>query len=172
MHAKRPGMRRLYPVSSVFALCLLVSSCAMIGLRKPPDLGWLEGCWSTSSGKTTECWRPDGNRKLAGASRTFTGDDHFRETLRIYRRKGKYHYVAAPDGQAETIFTEAEIDDRKIVFENPDHDFPQRIAYELTDDGLLRATISLADGSNQRVWDYQQVQIIPSFVFTDDDRAP
>lgn len=69
------------------------------------------------------------------------------------------------------MFTEALIDERKVVFENPEHDYPQRISYELLNDGHLRATISLADGTAQRSWDYLQVEILETFVFRDDDNA-
>jgi hypothetical protein len=52
------------------------------------------------------------------------------EYLRIEVRSGRLVYVANPAGQAEASFFETEITDRTVVFEAPEHDFPQRITYE------------------------------------------
>ena len=52
------------------------------------------------------------------------------EYLRIEVRDGRLAYVAVPSGQAEASFIEAELSERHVVFEAPEHDFPQRIVYE------------------------------------------
>lgn len=49
-------------------------------------------------------------------------------------------FVAHPSGQAETTFPLLRLNDTEAVFENLQHDFPQRIVYRL-DNGKLRARI-------------------------------
>jgi hypothetical protein len=47
---------------------------------------------------------------------------------------------------------------QKVVFENPDHDFPQRILYWLEDADVLRARIEgTEDGENRGVeWTFRR----------------
>ena len=42
-----------------------------------------------------------------------------------------------------------ELNDKRTVFVNPRHDYPQRIIYELFDDGALTPSIGLAKGRLQ-----------------------
>jgi len=96
-------------------------------------LAWLAGCWKHEEPgfRRDEQWmRPSGGTMI-GMSRSVAEDrtvEH--EYLRIEVRGGQLAYVAAPSGQAEAAFLQAEITDRMVVFEAPGHDFPQRIAYE------------------------------------------
>lgn len=71
------------------------------------------------------------------------------EFLRIVERDGGLVYVAQPGGSAPTEFVLTEIGERRAVFVNPRHDYPQRIVYELTDDGGLTASIGFAKGRLQ-----------------------
>jgi hypothetical protein len=97
------------------------------------QLEWLAGCWKHEEAgfRRDEQWmRPSGGTMI-GMSRSVTGDrtvEH--EYLRIEVRSGRLVYVASPAGQAEASFFESEINDRTVVFEASDHDFPQRITYE------------------------------------------
>ena len=50
-------------------------------------------------------------------------------------------YVAQPGGQPPTRFALIEQAERRVVFANPAHDFPQRILYWLDDAGALHARI-------------------------------
>ena len=54
---------------------------------------------------------------------------------------GDVHYVAKPSGQPEASFKLVKAGPREAVFENPTHDFPQRIVYTLQEDGTLLAAI-------------------------------
>jgi hypothetical protein len=51
------------------------------------------------------------------------------EDLRIEQRDDAVYYVARPRGQGETAFRRVESGAGRVVFENPDHDFPKRIMY-------------------------------------------
>ena len=97
------------------------------------DLAWLAGCWKHEEPdfRRDEQWmRPSGGT-LIGMSRSVSeGRTVEYEYLRIEERGDRLAYVASPSGQAETVFLSIEITDRKAVFEAPEHDFPQRIAYE------------------------------------------
>jgi hypothetical protein len=51
---------------------------------------------------------------------------------------GRIAYIASPSGQATTTFSLLRVSDTEVVFENPAHDFPQRVIYrKLPEDGLL-----------------------------------
>jgi len=54
---------------------------------------------------------------------------------------GKLVYVALPSGQKEAAFTQLRLSDTEVVFENPGHDFPQRIIYRL--EGGIRLLASI-----------------------------
>ncbi len=48
---------------------------------------------------------------------------------------------ASPSGRSPTQFDLVSLTNSEIVFENPEHDFPQRIIYRLGDDGSLLGRI-------------------------------
>jgi hypothetical protein len=97
------------------------------------QLAWLAGCWKHEEAgfRRDEQWmRPSGGT-LIGMSRSVSDDRTVEyEYLRIEVRSGRLVYVASPSGQVETAFFEKEITDRRVAFEAPEHDFPQRITYE------------------------------------------
>jgi hypothetical protein len=105
-----------------------------VAASSPVDaLAWLAGCWKHEEPdfRRDEQWmRPSGGTMI-GMSRSVAEDrtvEH--EYLRIEVRGGRLAYIAAPSGQAEAVFLQAEITDRMVAFEAPGHDFPQRITYE------------------------------------------
>jgi hypothetical protein len=65
---------------------------------------------------------------------------------------GDVRYVAKPSRRAETAFKFVNLTERDAVFENPAHDFPQRIIYAIEADGTLPAAIDgTKDGQMRRV---------------------
>ena len=85
--------------------------------------------------------KPAGGTML-GMSRTVRdGKTTEYEFLQIRETSNGLDYVAKPSGQAEATFTAKTIEPGNVVFENPTHDFPQRILYDLRDDGTLLAAI-------------------------------
>jgi hypothetical protein len=60
--------------------------------------------------------------------------------------------VAKPSGQAEASFKLVKYENQEAVFENPQHDFPQRIIYKLEKDGSLAAAIEgMSKGQLKRI---------------------
>lgn len=73
----------------------------------------------------------------------------FWEHMRIERGPdGKLAFVAIAADQQPVRFGAVRAGDKicEIIFENPDHDYPQRIRYWREGD-ILKAEISLLDGS-------------------------
>lgn len=67
---------------------------------------------------------------MLGMSRTLQGDSLIEYELVVLRQHGAgLTYQAHPSGQASTVFTAGAVSDSMVVFENPAHDFPQRIGY-------------------------------------------
>lgn len=109
------------------------------------QLAWLAGCWegTLSSGATyEEAWlAPRGGTLIGMARMVRDGRTLSFEFLRIVDDNGTLVYVAQPSGRPPTHFRATEITSNEATFENPDHDFPQRILYRLTPPDSLRARI-------------------------------
>ena len=81
------------------------------------------------------------------------------EYLRIVEREGGLVYAAQPGGAPKTEFvlTEfgpTEAGGRRAVFDNPRHDYPKRIVYELSADGKLSATTGFMKGGTPRRYEF------------------
>ena len=116
------------------------------------DLAWLTGSWCSESADATaeEHWiEPHGGVMLGLNRGVRSAGGVFFEYLRIVEEKGAVVYYASPAGRAATPFTLVETGDRRAVFANPEHDFPQRIIYESTGDELI-ATIEGEVGGETR----------------------
>jgi len=118
------------------------------------DAGWLAGCWTLTAGarSVTEHWlRPEGGTMI-GVSRTVSGGKTVEyEFLLIREGTARLEYVAKPSRQAETVFTSTRVGESEIVFENPSHDFPTRIAYTKQDGGLLATISGTISGKPRRI---------------------
>lgn len=103
--------------------------------------GRLAGCWEqiVPNGRTVEQWMPEEGGLLLGMSRSVRdGKVRDYEFLRIDRDpSGRLRFVARPSGQAEATFMLVSLTEDTVVFENPSHDFPQRILYRFVDKDTL-----------------------------------
>jgi hypothetical protein len=107
-------------------------------------LAWMAGNWNGVQGKVEmeEVWQqPKGNTML-GLHRDVTGGRTVSfEFMRIEATPEAITCWASPGGRPATPFRLIEQNEKRVVFENAKHDFPQRIIYWLGDDGALHAKI-------------------------------
>ncbi len=130
------------------------------------ETAWLTGAWVGTRGTAgmtsiEERWSPPLGGAMLGVSRTVTRDRlRAFEYLRILERDGGLVYVAQPGGGPPTEFILTELSSEsgagRAVFENPRHDFPQRIVYELSADGNLTASIGFARGGNPQRFEFKR----------------
>ena len=116
------------------------------------DMAWLADAWTGTnrSSSIEERWSPPKGGAMLGVSRTVKGDKMVGfEYLRIVEREDGLVYVAQPGGSSPTEFVLTELDSQRAVFVNPRHDYPQRIVYELSEEGALTASIGFAKGRLQ-----------------------
>jgi hypothetical protein len=127
-------------------------------------LGWLAGTWGfeRNGRAVVEHWLPPAGGTMLGLSRTVANGRTVEYEFIVLREdaNGDVAYVARPSRQAETAFKLVHLTEREAVFENPAHDFPQRIRYTLKDDGTLLAAIEgTKDGKTRRVeFPYRRAQ--------------
>lgn len=118
---------------------------------------WMAGCWSGQAGPMTfdEQWSKPASGSMMGMARTLKGGKVvFSEFMRIDERNGAFVYTARIGTKMEPVgFTMVSLSDARVVFENTAHDFPQRIIYMRTADGL-HARIEGTDKGKQRSEDF------------------
>jgi hypothetical protein len=68
---------------------------------------------------------------------------------------GTLTYFAQPGGAPAVAFRLTGFNAAAATFDNPQHDFPQRIVYRRDGDTMV-ATISALDGSNAMSWTYRR----------------
>ena len=109
------------------------------------QLAWLQGCWAVDGAErgSGEQWMAPAGGSMLGMSRTVrNGRTTGYEFIRIARgADGKFAFIAQPSGQAQAIFPLVRQDGDSAVFENPAHDFPQRITYRRAGKTGLHARI-------------------------------
>ena len=125
-----------------------------------PMPAFLAGCWEerrAGEAWTEECWTSARGGLMIGSGRDGKGDAvrHW-EWMRIERgADGSVTFYGSPKGAAPVKFRASASDATSITFVNSAHDYPQRVSYTLTAEGL-DAEISLADGSKPNRWRYKR----------------
>ena len=108
-------------------------------------ISWLAGNWSSDERgrQVTEQWMSAAGGTMLGMSRTVSeGRTVDYEFLRLHvESNGEISYVAKPSGQAEATFKLIRASSTEAVFENLQHDFPQRITYTWMEGDKLTAVI-------------------------------
>jgi uncharacterized protein DUF6265 len=121
-------------------------------------LAWLAGCWASLDGEpgSDEHWMSPAGGSLLGASRTVRKSRTVGYEFMIIRETdgGGMEFVAQPSAQAEASFPAVNLSEKGVVFENPTHDFPQLIGYQLLEDGTLSARIEGNDQGQRKLITY------------------
>lgn len=146
---------------SLWTICLL-AALGTATAQSPPDaettveqLSWLAGCWSAAEaqGETLECWTAPAENLMLGLNRTLRhGRGASFEFLRIAVNGDHVVYFASPGGGPATAFRLVNVSASEVTFENPEHDFPQRIRYTLVHPEELRVRIeATVDGTARQM---------------------
>ncbi|UGQ46290.1 DUF6265 family protein [Massilia endophytica] len=124
---------------------LLASACMQAGAASVDQLGWLAGCWASEGGEpgSGEQWMAPAGGTMLGTARTVKGGKTVAwEFVQIRALDdGRLAYVAKPHNQAEAAFPLRSVTENEVVFEAPEHDFPQRIIYRREGSERLHARI-------------------------------
>lgn len=107
-------------------------------------LSWINDRWVSTDGESTsyEHWEEINDALFKGGSETIkNGDTVFAEKLSIELINGEIFYIAdVAHNPAPVKFKLTFLTDSEAVFENPEHDFPQKISYKYIE-GNLNASI-------------------------------
>jgi hypothetical protein len=105
------------------------------GPFKIENLGWLSGCWASenkdANTSVSEFWTMVAGDSILGVGRTIkNGQTVDYEYMRIAVYDKGIFYIAKPKANTEeTSFKLTKLAAAEAVFENPAHDFPQKIIY-------------------------------------------
>ena len=139
----RPLVRVLVPVTISAALVLPADAGPVAG-PKFEKLAWLAGSWARDSAGTRseEHWMAARGGLMLGMNRLVSGGRaRSFEFLRIQALGDTIAYLASPNNRTPTAFPLKELGEKRVVFENLEHDFPQRVLYWLGTDGRLFARV-------------------------------
>jgi hypothetical protein len=110
-------------------------------------LSFFLGRWSQTEGPdlvSYEQWARVSDSVWQGSSWTlYHTDTVFSEKLEL-KAEGKdiYYIPTVKENEGPVRFKMTKLEDRIVTFENPEHDFPQKITYEARGDTMLYAKIS------------------------------
>lgn len=125
------------------------------------DISWIAGDWQTAPGgraQIEEHWTSVAGATMMGVSRTVAGEKTVEfEYLRIEQRADGIFYVAHPKARCPgTDFKLTKASATEAVFENPQHDFPKRIIYRKTEEGLT-ASIDGGEGTKAMSFPFRKM---------------
>ncbi|PZR41534.1 MAG: hypothetical protein DI538_00940 [Azospira oryzae] len=125
-------------------ILLLIVWIPFIGKAQVNEFGWLQGTWKMKNKETYEVWKTGNDQKiLEGISYRIKGADTVvSETLKIKQQNGIFYYVPDVAGdQPEVYFKITRYDANGFTAENPEHDFPKIIRYQLQSPHSINAAI-------------------------------
>ena len=133
---------------------LLLAALAAGDAARIEQVGWLQGCWQMSAnGRVVEeQWMASGGGVMLGMGRTVRDGKLVEyESVVLREEDGQLAYEAHPSGQPSAVFLSKTLDESSVVFENPAHDYPQRVGYKREGGALLAWIDGTANGKARRV---------------------
>ena len=114
---------------------------------------WLIGEWQNNSteGNATEVWKKKNDSTFVGNSYFVIGKDTVSsETISLEQNGNKLFYIPTVQDQnagKPVKFTLTSSTSNQLIFENPKHDFPQKISYtKITNDSLMAEISGMMNG--------------------------
>ena len=125
-------VRRVFVWACAGSVLATLAAAARSTAGEVDRLAWLEGRWAGEKDgvRSEERWTGLLGGALLGVHADVKGGRLVSwEFLRIERGTDGVSYYASPRSSPPTPFKLVEVSDRRAVFENKEHDFPQRILY-------------------------------------------
>lgn len=143
-------------LSNALLMSLGALAAAPLSAQPVEQMAWLAGCWRGQFGEsgTVEQWLPPAGGTMLGVSRTVRqGRTTEFEFMRLQQLPdGTLAFQPQPGGRPPTVFRLLSLGEQEAVFENPAHDFPQRIRYARPEESRLLASIEgFRNGTPRRV---------------------
>jgi hypothetical protein len=99
-----------------------------------------------------EQWMAPRGHTMISTGRTTQGDKLAEyELVLIREQSGQLAYESHPSGQPSAVFLSRTVGENEVLFENLQHDFPQRIGYRRDGDSLRAWIEGPRNGQNKRV---------------------
>lgn len=141
----------------VASFSILIFCCWTIQKNNIKKAGWLVGTWEnkTKKGSIYETWTKVNNTELLGKSYMLKEKDTvIFETVKLLQEKNNLFYIPTVKDQNNSMpvkFTLTKGTDKLLVFENPQHDFPQKISYtKINADSLVAQISGLINGKERQ----------------------
>ena len=139
----------------VFLALLVTSPAVAQGASRISSVSWLTGCLEMRRGNRVveEQRMPERAGTMVGMGRSVgaRGLDDYELTV-IQEDGGRLLYVAHPRRQPVATFVASIASADSVVFENPEHDFPQRVGYRrIGADSVLAWIDGTSNGKKQRM---------------------
>ena len=150
-------MRRFVILLAAMHALHVPSAAEAQGAPTVAQVGWMAGCWEQAAGPRLieEQWMRPRAGLMLGVSRTVVGDSlREYEQVALFERGGRLVYAATPARQAPAEFESIAVSDSAVTFENPAHDFPQRVIYRRQGADSLLARVEGMRGGQLRGSDY------------------
>lgn len=108
------------------------------------DLALLEGTWEADFGsfKYYEEWKMEDDKLIGKGYRIKEGETFNGEQLLLIKIHGYISYIATVGTQQPILFALKNRDHGNYVFENKEHDFPQKIIYNIIDNDTIKVYVS------------------------------
>lgn len=143
----QPHTEKKLTMKKIFLLLCIIqwTNCNAQSLK---NNSWILGKWEMKMGNKSifEEWKMQDDSTFVGSSymQDGNGKQRIMETMELRSRGGVNYYVPTVKGQnnnKEVVFKISIAEENKFTAENSEHDFPQRIYYELISPNELKAQI-------------------------------
>lgn len=143
---------QLFKASLFCTSLFLFQSCSSDKSLSLSSLKWMLGNWEskTEEGILYERWNALNDSTYYGHAFAISldGDTTFSENARVILRNGQIIYSVTVNNAETTDFTLVDIEEQ-AVFENINHDYPQRIIYKnISSDSLFARIEGTVDGKD------------------------
>jgi len=139
--------------ANVHVVLLSVLAAAQASGGAIQRVSWLQGCWEsvTAQRAIEEQWMaPRGTSMLMMGRTVRNGELVDYELVVLKEDGGRLVYEAHPAGQPSAVFHSVDVAAGRVVFENREHDFPQRVGYQQTAPDGLTAWVEGNDHGKER----------------------
>jgi hypothetical protein len=149
--------------SLLSAVLIALPGSATAQAMQSHKLAWLQGCWAmvNQDRAVEEQWMAPRGKTMLGTSRTVQGANLVGyEFMMIHDQGDALAFEIRPSGRPPIVFTASTVTDSSVVFENMQHDFPQKIGYRRDGDNAVVAWIEGSRNGEVRRAEFPYRQVV------------